>query len=54
MKTFIKEYQPKISLNRLKPYNTDGRITCYKCGTKLKQVVGFTESNLNYCPDCEE
>ena len=38
----------------LKFYNTDGRMTCYKCGGKLKQVVGFTGSNLNYCPNCEE
>ncbi len=37
----------------LKAYNTDGRLTCFKCGGKLKQVVGFTGSNLNYCPNCE-
>ncbi len=37
----------------LKTYNTDGRLTCYKCGNKLKQVVGFSGGNLNYCPNCE-
>ncbi len=42
-----------IQDKNLKTYNTDGRLTCYKCGSKLKQVVGFTGSNLNYCPNCE-
>ena len=54
----IKNYYPnkkdeQIQEIDLKIYNTDGRLTCYKCGAKLKQVIGFTGSNLNYCPVCE-
>ncbi len=49
-----KQNSQNIQDKNLKIYNTDGRLACYKCGNKLKQVIGFTSSNLNYCPNCEE
>ena len=52
MKTFINDYGVSKNID-LKTYNTDGRTVCYKCGGNLKQVVGFSGNNLNYCPICE-
>ena len=36
----------------LKGLNTDGRITCAKCGNKLNIPIGLG-NNYNYCPTCE-
>ena len=49
---YLKNYEKPKEVFNLKALNTDGRLTCAKCGMKLNMPIGLG-NKYNYCPVCE-